>query len=156
MPKIKSKSNRSTSSSIHNRQFLTLFIIFLVSALIFLIIYKNNNTVSSYSTPTKVTYSETTPCADCIGIKTTLTLKDPNTYSLNLVYEGKNTSFTETGTWTKEIWKTNPPKQVYVLSAQNNGNKTYYEVKNANKIRQLNGDGNEIPENLPFTLTKTN
>lgn len=155
MPRNKTKKI-SSRSSIHNHQFLTLFVIFLVASLLFIVSYKNANISSqSLSQPVSpVTFSGTTPCADCSGIKTALTLShNPQTYTLYLEYEGRDTTFKEIGEWSKSVWKTNPAKTVYTLTSKN-GNKMYYEEVNNNQIRQLDEDGNEIPATLPFTLTK--
>ena len=102
------------------------------------------------------TYVGVTPCADCEGIKTELSLyTNPNTYTETLTYLGKNTDFTETGTWTITQGKNNPQTVVYKLTSNGkNSTTTYYEVINDEQIRQLDGDGNAIPSDLPFTLTK--
>lgn len=162
MPKSTKKSHkkiakRATHADPHYHRRLLLWLLLLISiVLLFNVMYQQNQR-SSQVVPqtTSTSYTGTTPCADCSGIKTTLTLsQNPNSYALNLVYEGKDTSFTENGTWSQSQWKTNPEKMVYTLTS-NKGNKTYYEVLSPTQIRQLDGDGNAIPSSLPFTLTKT-
>lgn len=162
MPKTAKKSHkkrvkRTTPADPHYHRRLLLWLLLLISlAVLFIVLYKQTYPSQVAVQPTSTSYTGTTPCADCSGIKTTLTLsQNPNTYALNLVYEGKDTSFTEKGTWNQSQWKTNPNKMVYTLTSTN-GNKTYYEVLSPTQIRQLDGDGNEIPSSLPFTLTKTN
>lgn len=103
-------------------------------------------------------YTGTTPCADCPGIKTTLTLHEnnagyPTTYSLKMDYIGRDTQMTENGKWTQSLWKN---QALITLVPQDSAQVTYYVVLSSTKIRQLDGDRNAIPESLPFTLTKIN
>lgn len=103
------------------------------------------------------TYEGTTPCADCPGIKTTLTLNEnnsgyPTTYSLKMDYLDRDTVATETGKWTQSIWK---EKTLITLVPSGSAQVTYYTVLNPNEIRQLDGERNPIPESLPFTLVKS-
>lgn len=154
MPKrLKKKSSRVKNDP---RRLIVLLAIFACSVIFLCLAYKHAQDLGQEISDKSraAIYSGTTPCADCSGIKTTLTLSEnPNTYNLNLNYEGKNTSFTEQGTWTKSFWKTNPPKLVYTLIS-NSGNKTYYQVLSFTRIRQLDGEGNPIPDNMPFTLIR--
>lgn len=108
--------------------------------------------------PLQGIYTGTTPCGDCPGIKTTLTLTttpsgDPMTYTLNMEYIDRATQNTEKGKWTQSVWK---DKTLITLVPQDSTQVTYYTVLNSSEIRQLDGDRNEIPAGLPFTLTKTN
>ncbi len=103
------------------------------------------------------TYTGVTPCADCSGITTTLMLNEnntgnPTTYLLNLSYQERDTTATETGKWTVSTWKNKP---LITLVPQDSAQVTYYQVLNSTQIRQLDGDRNEIPDSMPFTLTKT-
>src|SRR5579872_1958374 len=88
-------------------------------------------------------YAGTLPCADCSGIQTTLSLKGNHAYSLKLVYIGRNTSFTEIGSWQQEE-KNN--MQVYVL--QNENQTSYYERIDPNTLRLLTN--NAQPISAPF------
>lgn len=134
-----------------------LILLFFFSCLLFFIVVKKTQEVPEVTTPQTTTYSGTTPCADCTGIKTILTIHDtPPTYVLHMEYEGKDTSITEKGTWIVENLKNNSSKKMYVLSPKVGGAKTLYEILNQNQIRQLDGNGNPIPESLPFTLTRVN
>lgn len=124
-------------------------------------IFSNFNWAGSAETPmmqstVQGTYTGVTPCADCPGIDTTLTLNEnaygnPTTYSLSLVYQERDSSFTETGAWTLSTWKNKP---LITLVPKESAQVTYYEVLSNNQIRQLDGDRNPIPESIPFTLTK--
>lgn len=102
------------------------------------------------------TYTGTTPCADCPGIKTELTLNEnnagyPTTYSLKMDYIDRDVVSTETGKWTQSVWKKNT---LITLVPSGSAQVTYYIVLGPNEIRQLDGDRNPIPEAMPFTLTK--
>ena len=124
-------------------------------------IFSNFQWVGQVEAPTaqnmyQGTYTGTTPCADCPGINTTLTLQEnsygnPTTYSLKLDYEERYTTSTEKGVWTVSTWKNKP---LITLVPQDSTQITYYEVLSSNQIRQLDGDRNPIPESMPFTLTK--
>ncbi|MGN6530727.1 MAG: copper resistance protein NlpE N-terminal domain-containing protein [Ginsengibacter sp.] len=45
------------------------------------------------------TFSGTTPCADCPGIKTTVSFNPGSTFIEQLEYLERNTSFSDTGKW---------------------------------------------------------
>lgn len=67
------------------------------------------------------TYEGTLPCADCPGIKTTLTLNADGTYDLTTV-EGENVDpINENGTYMLE-------GEVVTLVTPSSGNKTYYRL----------------------------
>ena len=104
-------------------------------------------------TITQTIYSGKLPCADCSGIDATLTMSSNNTYTQVYVYEGKNTSFTEKGTW-KEIKGTpkDPGALVYQLIPEGTGNKTYYAV-DGNQLKPLDDTMKEISS--PFNLNLT-
>ncbi len=92
-----------------------------------------------FASTQSVTYSGTLPCADCVGIKTTLTLYANQTYQLKSLYIDKGAPFTEKGSWQEE-WKNN--MQVYVLKS--NGMPSYYQIITSTTIKMLDGDGNQI------------
>lgn len=99
-----------------------------------------------YMQYTSVTvYTGTLPCADCAGIKTTLTLEGNHTYSLSSLYIERGNPYTEKGTW-QEMWKNN--LRVYQL--KNGKLITYYQIVNPTTIKML--DGNAHPINAPFSL----
>jgi copper homeostasis protein (lipoprotein) len=108
------------------------------------------------------TFAGVTPCADCPGIETRVTLMQytpysaEGTYELSLTYlESDGATYTETGVWTTERGtSTNPDAEVYALYAEGNETPARYVRLTENAIRQLDGDGNEIDPNLPFTLLR--
>lgn len=113
---------------------------------------KQNSTVTQDSTSVVEaatnsfigTYQGTLPCADCEGIKTTLTLNNDSTYSLKSEYLGKKgETFDENGEFNVT------DNQVVVLTATS-GEKTYYKILNgevalSDSLGQIN-DG-ELAEN---------
>ncbi|HMS22847.1 MAG TPA: copper resistance protein NlpE [Candidatus Levybacteria bacterium] len=155
MPKKKHKTIRKNKHDLTRLSFL--FLIFFVLCLLFLVVVKKTQEKTNPTPPQTTVYSGTTLCADCTGIKTTLTIYNtPPTYVLHMEYEGKDTSLTEKGTWTIKNAKNDSSHQMYVLNPKVGGAKTLYEILSQNQIRQLDGEGNPIPETLPFTLTRVN
>lgn len=91
------------------------------------------------------TYTGTLPCADCVGIKTTLTLQGNHTYQLSSLYIDKGNPFIEKGTW-QQLEKNN--MQVYQLKS--GGVTSYYQIVNASTLKML--DTNAKPIDAPFSL----
>lgn len=82
------------------------------------------------------TYETTLPCADCPGIKTTLTLNKDNTFKITEEYLEKKAKYPDQGTfaWNKE-------GNIITL----NGKDVKYKYKvGENKLTQLDLDGKEI------------
>ena len=91
------------------------------------------------------TYTGTLPCADCVGIKTTLTLHGDHTYTLSSLYIDRGNPFLEKGTW-QQMNKNN--MQVYQLKS---GTVTsYYQIVDQSTIKML--DMNAKPIEAPFNL----
>lgn len=161
MPKTKSKKKAPKKSTSHQplkngRLIVLVFLLIAVLLLAFSVLHpKKAAAPSMQSAP--VTYEGTTPCADCSGIKTVLTLSEnPNVYTESFTYIGRDTSYTESGTWSIATTTGETPKTVITLMPTNNttGSKTQYQVLSNTEIRQLDGNGNDIPESLPFNLKK--
>ncbi|GHV35943.1 lipoprotein [Bacteroidia bacterium] len=84
------------------------------------------------------TYTGTTPCADCEGIKTSLTLNE-DTYVLETTYLGKSkVTFKEEGQF---VW--NDEGGIITLNNEKNGFKSQYRV-GENRLIQLDMEGNKI------------
>jgi putative hemolysin len=106
------------------------------------------------------TWQGTTPCADCSGIVTTLTLyqKEPNNfidavYRLQLKYIDRG-SFTNYGSWTVLRGRPGDPNAtVYQLDPDKPG-KQYYLRVDDNTLQQLDGDMKPIDSKLNFTLKR--
>lgn len=95
-------------------------------------------------------YYGVTPCADCPGIETTLTLNSNYTYKLNLVYKEKNVNpFVEEGYF--KFDKTGNKITLY----NNNKESNKYFVSE-NYVIQLDANGNFIEGELKdlFKLIK--
>jgi copper homeostasis protein (lipoprotein) len=89
------------------------------------------------------TYRGVTPCADCPGIETALTLNTDNTYQLQTRYlERSEQTFVETG---KFNWAQNG--QSVTLQPQPNSTLKQFKVVE-NAVIQLSIDGQEIEGNL--------
>ena len=79
------------------------------------IIFFGGTYIQSHTT---TRYRGMLPCADCTGIKTTLTIKGDHTYQLQSFYINRGTPFTESGTW----------------EMVDKNNKTYYQLKSGHLI----------------------
>lgn len=95
-------------------------------------------------------YSGTLPCADCIGIKTILTLHGDKTYTLQSIYINKGSPFTEKGTW-QQMRKNN----INVLALKSKTMVNYYQIIDWNwrTLRML--DTSAQPIDSPFNMTLT-
>jgi uncharacterized lipoprotein NlpE involved in copper resistance len=82
------------------------------------------------------TYEGTLPCADCPGIKTTIELKNDNTFTQHLEYLDRDADFTETG---KIEWHQNS-NTITLISED--GGKQLFKVKEGSLV-MLNADGEE-------------
>jgi putative hemolysin len=106
------------------------------------------------------TWQGTTPCADCSGIITTLTLytKAPYDfrdaiYRLQLKYIDRG-SFTNYGSWTVLRGRPGDPNAtVYQLDPDKQG-KQYYLRVDDNTLQQLDGEMKPIDSSLNFTLKR--
>jgi len=97
------------------------------------------------------TYEGTLPCADCPGIKTTIELKDDNTFTQDLEYLDKDTRFNETG---KIEWHENG-NNITLISEE--GEKQQFKVREGSLV-MLNADGKENTGALAehYVLNKKN
>lgn len=109
------------------------------------------------------TFEGVTPCADCPGIQTRLTLIQDAPYSAEGIYELSLTylerdvePFVTTGIWTTERGTpTDPDATVYVLNPDMPEKTQRYLRVDDETIRQLDQEGNEIDSSLPFDLSLT-
>jgi putative hemolysin len=107
------------------------------------------------------TWRGTTPCADCSGIITMLTLytKAPNDYRdalyrLQMKYIDRG-SFTTYGEWTVLRGRLGDPNAtVYQLDPDKQG-KQYYLRVDDNTLQQLDANMKPIDSSLNFTLKRT-
>ena len=104
------------------------------------------------------------PCADCPGIKTTLTFSsegqyiDVGEYMLEQVYLDRNaTPLVTKGQWTViRGTATNADATVYMLNFDKPNEETYFLQVDDTHVRQLNNELQEFPSGMNFTLTKKN
>ncbi|CAM3460698.1 copper resistance protein NlpE [Elizabethkingia occulta] len=82
------------------------------------------------------TYEGTLPCADCPGIKTTITLKDDNTYTMTEEYVDKKTKAEDKG---KFEWDKRGGK---ISLVSKDGKRQY--IVGENQLIHLDMDGKEI------------
>ncbi|KND47114.1 MAG: Lipoprotein [Parcubacteria bacterium C7867-004] len=107
------------------------------------------------------TFEGTTPCADCPGIKTELTLvKDApdamgGTYRLSMTYLERDVEpYVTAGTWMfVEGTATDPNATVIALDADKPDQQQKYQVTSETTVRMLDKDGKTIDSSLPFDLT---
>jgi len=97
-------------------------------------------------------YNGFLPCADCIGIKTTLALNKNNTYILISQYAGKSErEFVEKGKFT---WSNDNSS---ILLTPRNGTTTQQYAVDENKLTQLDSNGKRITGKLAdrYSLRRT-
>ncbi|HEY0948237.1 MAG TPA: copper resistance protein NlpE [Candidatus Paceibacterota bacterium] len=106
------------------------------------------------------TFEGTTPCADCPGIVQRLTLMQDSaysaegTYELSLTYLERDVEpFVESGRWTTERGTgTNPDATVYALYKGDGEVSQRFIRVDADTIRILDINGNDIESGLPYDL----
>jgi len=81
-------------------------------------------------------YEGTLPCADCPGIKTTIELKDNNTFVQDLEYLDRDTKFNETG---KIEWRENGNN---ITLVSENGERQQFKVREGSLV-MLDAEGKE-------------
>jgi copper homeostasis protein (lipoprotein) len=107
------------------------------------------------------TWQGTTPCADCSGIITTLTLyqktpDDPDNmlYRLRLKYIDRG-SFTEYGMWkVLHGMPDHPDATVYQLKPEKGSSVQYYWRVDDDTLQQLDGEMKPIDSKLNFILKR--
>jgi uncharacterized lipoprotein NlpE involved in copper resistance len=97
------------------------------------------------------TYKGTTPCADCAGIQTTLTLNE-STYVLETVYLGKSNEVYKTEG--KFVWNAEGSR-ITLDNEKTNGFNTQFRV-GENVLWQLDSEGKQIEGELAemYVLSK--
>jgi copper homeostasis protein (lipoprotein) len=95
------------------------------------------------------TFTGTLPCADCPGINYQLNLLSDHTFSSRMVYEDRNASFNDQGSWdTGEDGK--------ILSLRNShGAVQKYAMQNDATLRQLDSEEHEITSQLNYNLKRS-
>lgn len=123
----------------------------------------NNDSFSKIaSTQDLGTFTGTLPCADCEGLKTSITFdlaqdeKKSHTYSETDVYIGKNVINTSSGTWEYVFSPTNKDAVIIeLIDAKNPENKQYFQVINDTTLEMLDQNKEKIKNAaVPLILTK--
>lgn len=126
----------------------------------------SNNQVQLPDNNSVTVFEGTLPCADCNGIKTTLTLfqnklKNQYTYRLHEVYLGQNNdkTFDTYGKWIALKGTQEDPKAiVYQLSVQNedpeDSDVINYLVVNNNTVKLIDDEMNELESKANYTLIR--
>ena len=107
------------------------------------------------------TYTGVTPCADCPGIVTELTLvrdsasSAEGTYRLSLTYLERDVEpYVAAGIWTTERGTpSDPDATVFALDPDMPEQTQRYLKTSETTIRQVDRNGNEIDASMPFDLT---
>ncbi len=107
-------------------------------------------------------FSGTLPCADCSGLKTTLTLyvdaqtHQPTTYTLSSLYKGKSQKpFISYGTWIIEKGDEVDPSAILYVLDPNRPDQEQFWVKASNtQLKMLDNNKSEIRSPFPLILTK--
>lgn len=114
-------------------------------------------------TAQKVVYSGMLPCADCSGIRTTLTLyRDqfdaPTRFQLREEYlQGSSVGLTavERGDWSQEIRvKDDRQMELYTINPETPDAKRQYLRDAVNAVEQLDQNGELIESNLNYRLLR--
>ena len=125
-----------------------------------------NNQVILSGNNSVIVFEGILPCADCEGVKTTLSLFQNNlkkqyTYSLQEIYigQGNDKTFETTGKWIAlKGTQQDPNAIVYQLAFQNDdpedSDAINYLVVDKNTIKLIDDEMNEFDSKLNYTLTR--
>lgn len=107
------------------------------------------------------TYHGVLPCADCPGIDTTVKLfgadaqATQGVYMTKNVYEERNSSYTDTGTWTLENGTPDDASaSVYVLKPRKGNGVTNYLRVGDDEIKQLDNNRKPLAGTVNFSLKR--
>jgi len=112
-------------------------------------------------TASKTVYSGVLPCADCAGIRTTLTLyRDqhgkPSRYQLQMQYlgtPGKRSSHTDSGSWMATTTTLNGYQYpLYILNPQFPDAQQRFLRSARNAVEMVGADGKPADSGLNYTL----
>lgn len=170
MPAKKKVKRKTTTRRVKEEKnwfmrFIGLFVGISAVLTLSLVLMSPNEHVSRIASSTDLgTFTGVLPCADCEGLKTSITFnlstneKNPHTYSETDVYMGKNVINSSSGSWK---YTTNPADKkaiiLELMDSENPENKQYYLVVDDSTIEMLNQDKQKITDSpIPLVLTKQN
>lgn len=132
-----------------------------VMLLYFLFLIPSRQTVSHIADSSSLgTFSGTLPCADCSGLDVSMTFtvgneNEPNTYTETDSYQGKDVTYTTTGTWEYETGTQNDPKAVVIkVTPDGSAQSQYYLVVDKDHIQLLSSEKEVIDSPFNETLTR--
>ncbi len=97
------------------------------------------------------TYSGTLPCADCSGIKTSLSLNTDGNYSMNQTYLGKGDAQAKES---KGQWTPSEDGTRIELDFNKPSERVTFRQAEGKTIKMMGRDGQEISSKLNYSLTK--
>ncbi len=97
------------------------------------------------------TYAGKFPCADCEGIETALTLDETGRYTVRRTYLGKGDGKPATD---EGNWRALAEGQRIELDFDKKDEMTQFRATDAQHLKMLGRDGQEIESKLNYTLTK--
>jgi heat shock protein HslJ len=89
-----------------------------------------------------------TPCADCPGIKLTVTLKSDGTFTLHRVYLERPTSSDEHGRWSYDA------QRARLTLTPEKGAPEFFSVTFSSTLHMLDTKGNPLPSQVNDTLSQ--
>ncbi len=95
------------------------------------------------------TFQGETPCGDCPGVDTTVTLKSDGTYTLKRVYLERKSTFQESGTWSYD-----QKRARLTLFPTGKGNTEEFSITFSAQLHMLDADGNPLPSRMNSTLVE--
>lgn len=99
-----------------------------------------------------VSFSGTLPCADCAGIRTTLTLLPDSTYRLRRVYLDRGTAHGDTLFVALGRWQQAADDRVALSGADG---VEQFRLRSTDTLRMLDRSGTDIVSDLPYELART-
>ena len=94
------------------------------------------------------TFQGVTPCGDCPGVRTTVTLKADGTYSLERAYLERKTTLEESGTWSYDA------KRARLTLLPSKGSAELFSVSFSADLHMLDADGNPLPAKMNSMLSQ--
>lgn len=94
------------------------------------------------------TFEGVTPCADCPGIKVTITLRSDRSYTLHRVYLERPTSFNEQGTWSYDA------QRARLTLTPTKGTPEFFSVTFISTLHMLDASGKPLPPQGNDTLSQ--
>lgn len=95
------------------------------------------------------TFEGITPCADCPGVKVTITLRSDGTYHLKRVYLERKGTFDESGHWAYDR-----DRERLTLFPSSSAAAEMFSVTFSSQLHMLDAEGNPLPDKMSSTLAE--